>query len=43
MPLLSFLLGQLIFRMEVGCNVVVDITRLGLFLLGISPGRQGVQ
>ena len=37
-PLISFTLGQLIFRHDVECNMIVDLTRIGLFLLGISPG-----
>jgi hypothetical protein len=40
LPILSFTLGQLIFRLDVACNVVVDTTRLGLFLLAISPGTE---
>jgi hypothetical protein len=42
LPILSFTLGQLIFRLDVACNVVVDTTRLGLFLLAISPGTEHI-
>eukprot|EP00092_Neocalanus_flemingeri_P003596 GFUD01003859.1.p1 GENE.GFUD01003859.1~~GFUD01003859.1.p1 ORF type:complete len:610 (-),score=127.75 GFUD01003859.1:65-1834(-) len=37
-PILSFALGKLIFRDGVQCDVVVDLSRLGLFLLGTAPG-----
>ena len=39
-PLISFGLGWLVFSHDLNCNVVVDLTRLGLFLLGISPGTR---
>ena len=41
--MISFALGMLIFRHDLDCNVVVDLTRLGLFLLGISPGNRYYQ